>query len=550
MSVRPYMNSRNTTGVGAQLNGITGGASNATESDRHRFHASQMMQATYSTPQNVNTVFPNSQLASQSSYAQRPSYQPPQASPDAPVSANVLPSQRGYPIYPDSRLLPNDLAYSPAPTPGNSVFNYSQYQGPSQPPFGAAPHVPQEPHAMARYRLTHHPAPPVSHLINTTRPHPLALSAPQGPASVYDPEAFPYGLHLVGLTSPRRVPIPSPLVRHYQFIDTTATDITRLEPSWGLKTLKFYISPDEFARRACTTQSAGSRICQVTRDSLRYRLRVSVAKDQNVTPSMGEWVASAHFWPELIFIAVNGTSILLRRKQQFRQDLPAELTDVIKNGWNEVHISLPEVHGSKRVIPSYLVTVETIKILDHASVKSMVESASHISVEDVKKEVANRLQPSELDDLIVQNQTISVSLADPFSSTLFEVPVRTLDCKHLECFDLETWLSTRPSKDTRRRSGELCMVDVWKCPICSADARPQKLHIDDFMVHVRQTLLQKQGTDSKNIKINADGEWYSTGGNQKLEGDSRSLSKAASSSSHGSPVRATKSETIEILDDD
>jgi hypothetical protein len=51
------------------------------------------------------------------------------------------------------------------------------------------------------------------------------------------------------------------------------------------------------------------------------------------------------------------------------------------------------------------------------------------------------------------------------------------------------------------------MIDVWKCPICSRDARPYTLQIVEFFVGVRAKLAATDDLDVKAIFIAADGSW-------------------------------------------
>jgi hypothetical protein len=123
------------------------------------------------------------------------------------------------------------------------------------------------------------------------------------------------------------------------------------------------------------------------------------------------------------------------------------------------------------------------------------------------------LQPSDSDDIIINDETLTISLADPFSATRFTDPVRGSQCKHLECFDLETWLQTRPPKPERigggpeQKGGEPSMVDVWRCPICSLDARPVSLWIDEYFAGVRRSLVSNGDMRTKTISVTANGQW-------------------------------------------
>ncbi|KAH8742696.1 hypothetical protein F5883DRAFT_366563, partial [Diaporthe sp. PMI_573] len=78
---------------------------------------------------------------------------------------------------------------------------------------------------------------------------------------------------------------------------------------------------------------------------------------------------------------------------------------------------------------------------------------------------------------------LSIDLTDPFSASIFSIPAHGLACTHMECFDLETWLNTRPIKQAINNGPQ-----YWECHICFGDARPRSLRIDSFLVSVRKKL--------------------------------------------------------------
>ncbi|KAM0257169.1 hypothetical protein ACHAQJ_004530 [Trichoderma viride] len=143
--------------------------------------------------------------------------------------------------------------------------------------------------------------------------------------------------------------------------------------------------------------------------------------------------------------------------------------------------------------------------MDHKSVCALVSSSPHISVDEAKSEIKRRLQ-LDTDEVIIKSDALTVTVADSFSSKLFDIPVRGRNCRHLECIDLENWLNSRPSKSSRE-AGEPTMVDTWYCPICGEDARPDNLQVDDFFVEIKDKILKEGMGNVKKIEIVADGTW-------------------------------------------
>ena len=65
------------------------------------------------------------------------------------------------------------------------------------------------------------------------------------------------------------------------------------------------------------------------------------------------------------------------------------------------------------------------------------------------------------------------------------------ECKHLECFDLASYLQcarvARPPK--------------WECPICGGEATPAKLRVDSWVAWV----LQTAPADACDVQVATDG---------------------------------------------
>ncbi|RDA87948.1 hypothetical protein CP532_1705 [Ophiocordyceps camponoti-leonardi (nom. inval.)] len=313
------------------------------------------------------------------------------------------------------------------------------------------------------------------------------------------------GLHLSYLRSPERS-CAMPTDKHfYQFISEFAAAPQAFPPQTGLRALQFSVSQARLSRLVVSGSSSGVPKALFCNGSLWYRLRMCrLSQSQTIQQEeVSGWTGCASFWPPHIFLACNGQHVQPRLRQHFGFDLPVELTGRLQSGENSVQVSLPPVKGNINQHWTYFMAVEVISILDHDAVRALVQANSRTSVEEFKRDVDGRLKPNGSEDIVAESDRICVSVADPFSSHLFTIPVRGADCKHLECFDLEIWLRTRPSRSSREPS----TVDCWKCPICDADARPVSLHVDDFFTEVRAKLV-KDGDDSvKRVTIHSDGTW-------------------------------------------
>jgi hypothetical protein len=373
------------------------------------------------------------------------------------------------------------------------------------------------------------------------------------PASPYDWTSLQAGLHLIRLRSPGRSPLLGTPGRFYQFFDEFAVEPMLIEPSWSVKHLKFDVPKSLLARLSVTQDSKETElpVAYFSNGSIRYLLRsCSWKKPHPIT--QGEWAVQPSSWPESFFVIFNQKPQALRKKQQWHVDLPIELTNSVRLGDNIVQVQLPIKTGNKKL----WLAVEVVKIIDHHTAVSSVMNATHVSVEETKREIGRRLQRSDSDDIIVEDDHLTVSLADPFTSLMYEIPVRGLGCKHLECFDLETWLRTRPSKPPPevgdRKDREPCKIDSWKCPICGLDARPPSLRVDDYFAEMRATLLSRGQGRVKQVQVDSGGNWTPAGESED-SGDETSSVEDEDEASNRLPPRPSKrpaAVVIEILDDD
>lgn len=58
------------------------------------------------------------------------------------------------------------------------------------------------------------------------------------------------------------------------------------------------------------------------------------------------------------------------------------------------------------------------------------------------------------DDDVVATSNVPVSLKDPASMMRMKLPARSSSCKHVQCFDCETFFALNEQ------------VPTWSCPIC------------------------------------------------------------------------------------
>lgn len=286
----------------------------------------------------------------------------------------------------------------------------------------------------------------------------------------------------------------------------------------GVNESEFFIEQEDLSRRPITSEPSELPVGELPMDlpvsrhfnhSQRYRLRMcrhGRLNDGEETPfDTAKWAISRTHWPPHIFLSLNGEMVFPLLEQHAHHDLPIELTNSLVKGVNKVKVHMPSFSQNIREKFAYFMAVELVVTLDHDSTRALVTSAPHVSVGQTKAEIKRRLQ-LDTDEIIIDSDTLTVSVADSFSSKLFDVPVRGRNCRHLECIDLENWLNSRPCKPSPE-AGEPTMVDTWGCPICGKDARPGNLQVDDYFVHIRDKLLEDRMGNIQKILIAVDGSW-------------------------------------------
>ena len=81
------------------------------------------------------------------------------------------------------------------------------------------------------------------------------------------------------------------------------------------------------------------------------------------------------------------------------------------------------------------------------------------------------------DDGVEQTAT-KVSLKCPITFRRIGLPARGHDCKHIHCFDLESYLKLNVERG------------LWKCPICTKNALLEGLEVDHYLCQILQTLVK------------------------------------------------------------
>lgn len=405
------------------------------------------------------------------------------------------------------------------------------------------------------------------------------------PHDPYDRKSVANALHQADIRSPKRVLSGAfkfvSNERYYQYIKHLALTPSAIPPHPHLYTFKFSLSDEEHARVSKDTVRSEDIPLTLpfnvfSNGSWRLRLRCVCRKQDVVSISEAQWVKEDVTWPDQIFMQLNGRALTIRRKQHYAQEQPIEIGHCVRSGLNELKISVPPNVAQSRVWPPNkkpFIAVEVVETLSHSSVLALnnLTVGSAIPAEHTLSIIRKRLGgPSggtDDDDIAIVASDLTIKVADPFSFCIFNIPVRGANCEHLECFDLETWLNTRPSKKScvcgsRDANCKVCprepsFADKWKCPICGEDARPQALRVDGFLSEVRAALASQGRLATKDIAVSSDGSWKPVIDSDDEEGDDDSdvntvpaITRSIRSRSASKPMPQRASVEVITLDDD
>lgn len=206
-------------------------------------------------------------------------------------------------------------------------------------------------------------------------------------------------------------------------------------------------------------------------------------------------------------MVINGHDLQVRRKLHYGRDLPVDVTDHVRSGQNKLEILLNQGPDDPDA-SNYVFAIETIGVKSEETIIEECRKRER-AAEDVLTAIKNSLNgvgpamDHDDDDIIMVSGNVTIDLVDPITqNTSLTVPVRGLDCTHWSCFDLPAFLQSRMFPDRG-----ISAVDVWRCPICRGDARPQSLIVDGFVLKVRKELDQDGKQNVRAIIIEADGSW-------------------------------------------
>lgn len=252
------------------------------------------------------------------------------------------------------------------------------------------------------------------------------------------------------------------------------------------------------------TNNADPPVGEVDVNSITLRLRCCEVAPSQPLPAENRWVLLDGSWPMQAYFTVNQNPLEPRRKLHHGKYLPIDITRCVSADSNRLVVRINRSKYDKSPF-NYAVAIEVVGFATRNSIKEDCMKRlvpSEQVLDSIKKSLV-----SNDDDLVMQSN-FTLQLYEPFSNArIFDLPVRSQDCMHKQAFDLDVFLETRLEQKSQPRKGRMSKVDAWRCPICRADSRPQRLIVDGFLVAVRESLAAKDMLKTRAINVESDGSW-------------------------------------------
>jgi len=163
-----------------------------------------------------------------------------------------------------------------------------------------------------------------------------------------------------------------------------------------------------------------------------------------------------------------------------------DLTDSIKPGSNVNSITLTWIPDYK----TYGVAVYFIQI---PVINSTIVDDFQNKIKDIsKKTIKEMIEKIEINSDL-PGVKYCISLNCPVTKMRITLPVTSVNCNHLQCFDARTYILLNESNPK------------WKCPVCQKPCKLDDLQIQNYLWEILKS--PDLPDDANNIEILHDGTW-------------------------------------------
>jgi hypothetical protein len=333
---------------------------------------------------------------------------------------------------------------------------------------------------------------------------PAPLLPPRGRtlAQQRTPNPARFSLHQAHLRSPilKARSMESPLYHYVQGFFRAPARLSNA--GQAVEKWTFHVTPEMIQCMAALHNSAPGapdmRIADALSKTFRLRCIKWPAKE---LPTESAWAIADTSWIPYSYFSLNGTSLQQRKKIHNGKDLPIDITGLLRLGDNVLEVTVMAQTNDIAHL-EYLVAIECLGVVSQDIIERRCLEERCIPPDKVIDAIKQKLAGNNDEDVAMVDANLSVNLFDPFSASApCDIPVRSEACAHNDCFDLDTFLTTRT------RKGGASLPDLWRCPICNADARPHLLIVDGFIQLVKAELERYGHAKTRTIIVRQDGSW-------------------------------------------
>uniref|UniRef100_A0AAQ4QNU9 Zinc finger MIZ-type containing 1 n=1 Tax=Gasterosteus aculeatus aculeatus TaxID=481459 RepID=A0AAQ4QNU9_GASAC len=199
-------------------------------------------------------------------------------------------------------------------------------------------------------------------------------------------------------------------------------------------------------------------------------------------------------WPASVQVSVNATPLTIERGDNKTSHKPLHLKQVCQPGRNTIQITVTACCCSHLFVLQ-LVHRPSVRSVLQGLLKKRLLPAEHC-ITKVKRNFSSVAASSGNTALNgedgVEQTAIKVSLKCPITFRRIQLPARGHDCKHVQCFDLESYLQLN------------CERGTWRCPVCNKTALLEGLEVDQYMWGILNAI---QNSEFEEVTIDPTCSW-------------------------------------------
>uniref|UniRef100_A0A7N6F6Y4 SP-RING-type domain-containing protein n=1 Tax=Anabas testudineus TaxID=64144 RepID=A0A7N6F6Y4_ANATE len=199
-------------------------------------------------------------------------------------------------------------------------------------------------------------------------------------------------------------------------------------------------------------------------------------------------------WPASVQVSVNATPLTIERGDNKTSHKPLHLKHVCQPGRNTIQITVTACCCSHLFVLQ-LVHRPSVRSVLQGLLKKRLLPAEHC-ITKIKRNFSSVAASAGSTTLNgedgVEQTAIKVSLKCPITFRRIQLPARGHDCKHVQCFDLESYLQLN------------CERGTWRCPVCNKTALLEGLEVDQYMWGILNAI---QNSEFEEVTIDPTCSW-------------------------------------------